>query len=116
MKIFELFGYQPLKPEVDFDLHDDLSFFMNNDPEFYRQEYFPFLDKFNKHCDAGRAVHPKAFAPMVIKAYKVYKNKFPSEGLSDALSEEDIHDICEKLQSAQLKHYHEEKEKTRDKK
>lgn len=116
MKIFELFGSQPLKPEVDFDLHDDLMFFMNNDPEFYRQDYFPFLDKFTHHCNAGRVVSPKAFSPMVIKAYKLYKNKFPIKELEEDLSDADVKDICEKLQSQQLQHYHNEKEKKLEKK
>lgn len=111
MKIFELFDSQPLKPEIDYDLSDDLMFFMNNDPEFYRKEYFPFLNKFNRHCDADRVVSPKAFSPLVIKAYKLYKNKFPIQELEENLNDSEIKDICEKLQSDQLRHYHEGKEK-----
>lgn len=111
MKIFELFGWKPLKPEVDYDLHDDLMFFMNNDPEFYRQDYYPFLTKFNGHCNAGKSVNPKVFSPLITKAYKIYKQKFPSEGLDENLSQEDIKDICEKLHTEQLQHYHKEKEK-----
>lgn len=115
MKIFELFGQQPLKPEVDFDLQDDLVFFINNDPEFYRRSYFPFINKFNQHCSAGRVAHPKAFAPIVVKAYKEYKNKFPVEGLEEELPVDQIENICEKLQNEQLEHYHKEQENKAEK-
>ena len=36
MKIFEV-------TEPNFDLIDDTSFYMRNDPEFYRKEYFPAM-------------------------------------------------------------------------
>ncbi len=62
MKIFEL--YNPNMKREEFDLNDDLIFFMRNDPQFYRGEYHPFLQKFKRHCEAGRGVRPAAFAPV----------------------------------------------------
>lgn len=116
MKVFEIFGYKPEAPEPDFDLHDDLIFFMNNDPEFYRGEFYPFLVKFKRHCEGGRSVRAKAFEPMVTKAYDMYKNKFPVNELEENLSQHDLKDICEKIQGQSLKDYHDEKRKDREQK
>ena len=115
MKVYEVFGYTPERKEVDFDLQDDLMFFMNNDPEFYRKDYFPFLNKFKHHCDCGRSVSPKAFVPIVEKAYKNYLAKFPVQELDETLKENDLHDICEKLQHQELQNYHDEKDKQAEK-
>ncbi len=114
MHIFEL--YNPNIKREDFDLGDDLTFFMRNDPKFYRQDYYPFLQKFNRHCDAGRTVTAKAFIPIVKHAFECYKNSFPVEGMEENLSEQDLEEICDKLQSEETKFYHEEKEKQSEKK
>jgi hypothetical protein len=109
MKIFEL--YNPNVKREDFDLVEDLAFFMRNDPQFYRQDYFPFLQKFNRHCDAGRTVTAKAFIPIVKRAFNAYQTSFPVEGLESSLSDNDLEEICERLQSEEAKFYHEEKQK-----
>lgn len=114
MRIYEL--YNPNLKREDFDLTDDLVFFMRNDPGFYRQQYDPFLQKFNRHCDAGRSVSAKAFIPIVKKAFESYKNSFPVEGMEQHLSNEDLEEICNKLQGEEANFYHEEKKKATEKK
>ena len=116
MKIQEMFGFKPEPPKLDFDLHDDLMFFMNNDPAFYRQEYYPFLNKFKNHCNAGRNVTPKAFAGIVRRAYEDYKNKFPLPELDEQLDEREIEEICEKLQTQENKNYNDEVKRKQEKK
>jgi hypothetical protein len=111
MKVFEIFGYKPEAPEGDYDMHDDLMYFMNADPEFYRHTYYPFQHKVYAHCDKDKEVSPKAFKNIVIKAFEEYKKKFPIKELSENLSENDIKEICEKLQSQEINHYHEFKTK-----
>lgn len=111
MKVFEIFSQNNEDNKIDFDLADDVIYFMNNDPEFYRKEYFPFLHKFNRHCDNGKQVSPKAFFPVVSKAIEQYKTKFPIHGLEEALNDNQIVEICEKLQSQELANYHNKKEK-----
>ena len=114
MKIFEL--YNPNVKREDFDLADDLVFFMRNDPQFYRQDYHPFMQKFNRHCNAGRSVSAKAFMPIVKNAFERYKNSFPVEGMEDALTDQDLKEICEKLSGEETNHYHKEKKNTAEKK
>ncbi len=108
MKIFELYTKQMNRE--DFDLNDDLIFFINNDPEFYRKDYYPFIRQFKKHCNQDREVKVSAFAPIVKKAFGHYQNTFPVRGLESNLSEADLREICEKLHGQELEHYHKEKE------
>lgn len=116
MKIQEMFGVQVAPPKLEFDLHDDLMFFMNNDPSFYRQHYYPFVNKFRRHCEAGRSVRPKAFVSIVKKAYEDYKQKFELPDLDETLEENDIREICEKLQTQEVRHYDDEKNKKQESK
>jgi hypothetical protein len=114
MKIFELFNQSKEESGLDFDLQDDLIFFMNNDPDFYRKEFHPFLTKYNRHCDAGRQVSPKAFFPIVKKAYEEYQSKFQVEKLDADLSEDTLTGICEVLNGQCMQNYQEEKKKKND--
>lgn len=95
MNINDLLNSEHKKAELGYDLRDDLVFFMHNDPDFYRQQYFPKMLKFDKHCKRGKKVLPQAFASLVKEAYNVYKNKFPVEGLEKELEEEMCNEICE---------------------
>lgn len=52
MKIFEVV-------EPNFDLIDDTSFFMRNDPEFYRKEYFPAMASMADMHEKGKAIDAK---------------------------------------------------------
>lgn len=81
------------KKDLGYDLMDDLMFFMNNDPQFYRKRYFPTMLRFDKFCKEGRDVSPRGFEKLVKEAYEIYRNKFPVEGLESTLDK----DICERL-------------------
>lgn len=116
MKIQEMFGFQPAPPKLDFDLQDDLIFFMNNDPEFYRTEYYPFLNRFKHHCKLGRTVTPQAFEGLVKKAYENYKTKFPLPELEEQLNEREIEEVCEKIQTQENTNFQDELKKKQEKK
>ena len=105
MNIDELLDKKPQgKKALEYDLMDDLMFFMNNDPDFYRKRYYPTMLKFDKYCKEGRKVSPKAFEGLCKEAYESYRNKFQQvEGLEPQLDEE----ICEKI----CNHIHEQETK-----
>jgi len=81
--------------KLGYDLKDDLIFFMNNDPKFYREDYFPKMIKFKKYVESGKSVQPEAFESMVKHAYECYQKKFPVEGLEPDLNKEISESICE---------------------
>lgn len=111
MKVFEVFSPQNFKEEIDFDLQDDLIYFMNADPDFYRYQYFPLQTKFHQYCNAGKGVSPKAFKAVITKAYESYKKQFQLPTLEDTLNEDTLDEICEKLHNQELKHFQEQKQK-----
>lgn len=114
MLIFEVLGSPHIQKEVDFDLHDDLIYFMNADKDFYRQNYYPIQTKFHKHCGSGRSVDPMAFRNVIVKAYESYRQKFPLPQLDKQLSEEQVREICEKLHGQEFEAYENEKQRKRE--
>lgn len=89
----------------EFDLIDDVVFFINNDPEFYRTIYFPLVSKFTDALKKGRTPSANAFKTIAEKAYDQYKEKFDVENLSPNLSPEELKDICVKLHNQQVEHF-----------
>jgi len=87
---------------LDFDLIEDVIYFMNNDPEFYRKEYYPFMHKFKSYIDADKNLSPKVFQPMCQRAFKLYQNKFPQEGMELKLDKADFKDMCSKLHEKEM--------------
>jgi hypothetical protein len=98
---------EPGKKELGYDLKDDLTFFMNNDPDFYRKDYFPTMLKFKKYCKNGKNVQARAFESLVNRAYEVYQNKFQVEGLEDKLDKDMCEAICSHIHETETKNIEE---------
>jgi hypothetical protein len=93
------------KKTLDFDLVDDLIFFMRNDSSFYRTSYFPLVSKFANKCSRNNTPSPAFFKNVVINAYNVYKDQYQVEGLRDSLSIDMLKEICNKLHIEELEDY-----------
>lgn len=91
------------KKELGYDLMDDLMFFMNNDPGFYRKRYYPAMLKFDQYCKEGKDVSPRGFEKLVKEAYSIYKEKFPVEGLESQIDSEMCEKICRHIHEQELK-------------
>jgi hypothetical protein len=103
MLIQEMLDKQLEKSELGYDLKDDLVFFMNNDPEFYRKQYYPAMLKFKKYCKEDKRIQSRAFNNLVNDAYDFYKTKFPVEGLDEMLNKETCESICEYILELETK-------------
>lgn len=90
-------------PNLGYDLKDDLVFFMNQDPEFYRKKYYPAMLKYKKYIAKDKKIEPRAFAGLVDEAYQAYQNKFPVEGLPLSLDKEMCQEICEYMHETETK-------------
>ncbi len=101
MKIFEVINIDNFNAE-EYDVVEDLIFFMNNDPVFYRQDYYPSMLKF-MHCNkTGKQFESSNFRPMVKKAYKMYHHKFPVKNLKKDINLEMLDEICSKIYENEL--------------
>ena len=110
MKIRELFeSFSPTDKEGDltekaeYDICEDLVFFMNNDDEFYRRHYYPHLINCKNAIKRGHDIKAEAFRSVVKKAYECYLEEFNEEILPESLSEQDFSSICEKIKEEEVK-------------
>lgn len=74
VKLYEL--DQQLKNLEDVDLVDDLHYFMNNDPKFYRRIMYPVLSQVKNKMKQGQGCKHDVFRPCVDTAAKLYCKKF----------------------------------------
>jgi hypothetical protein len=103
MEINDLLPADSDKKQLGYDLKDDLVCFMQNDPQFYRKEYFPVMHKFKEYVESGKSVHPRAFEGLVKKAYESYQSTFKVEGLESTLEKDMCEGICNTLHEQETK-------------
>lgn len=115
MKIFELFNNNKSPVDLDkdqekdhnqdefkFDLGEDLVYFMHNNDNFYRKNFFPILKVCKNKFDAGRGFSHRIFKPVVIKAYEEYKKEFPLRELEDKLEDSIYEKISRQIYETEL--------------
>ncbi len=105
MRLFELFDSKEKNPELDYNIQDDLIYFINNDSNFYRRTYYPFIHKVKARFKSNKPVNIAAFATTVNQAYDQYKQQFPIVGQPEQLSNNDLREICAKLHNDELKDF-----------
>jgi len=72
------------EPKLDYDLMDDVYFYMMNDDDFYRKQYYPTMNKCKQTGDN------EALMPVVDSCIKEYctKYKIPKQ-IADQITSED---------------------------
>ena len=113
MKITEVINLEKFNAD-EYDIKEDLIFFMNNDPIFYRKMYYPSLLKFRDAYKKDNNFDCEEFAPMVSQAYKMYQKKFPVQNLKSSLDKTMLDEICSKvyeqeLENIKMGHYNDRK-------
>lgn len=102
MKINEFFKGDDKK--VPFNVVDDLTIFMRNDPMFYRKHYFPMMAKISDMHDRGKSVDPIVLMkPVVDQGVNTYCKKFNLGSKPDKLfSEQDRKEVIQKVYSEEM--------------
>ena len=76
MKIVEFFD-KAIDKDLPFDVVDDITVFMRNDPMFYRKEFFPAVLKLKDLYSKKKTANPhKTFGPMIDRACESYCKRF----------------------------------------
>ena len=96
---------------LDFDLVEDLVFFLNNDDDTYRRNTYPAIHKCLTRIKSRQKTHPSLFKIAALKGYKDYVNKYDLNELPDALDEEVCAEVCKKMHEDTCKHAEEGKYK-----
>ena len=103
---YEIDSYAPDKDQygLDFDLVEDMAFFMNHDDDTYRRHVYPAVVKCVKKIKLGSPVDSSIFEEVTSECYKEYVKKYPIRQLPDVLDEEITSNICEKFYKDLCKH------------
>ena len=105
MKIFEVTNIeQKDNPELGFDLVDDVSIWMRNDPQFYRKEFFPIISKVaDKHRDGAEVDRHKLLSSMVEKGINRYCAAYDLARSPDKIfTQQDRHAIIDRVFSEEM--------------
>lgn len=89
----------------DVDLLNDLHFFMNNDPNFYRKVFYPALSTLKKHINSKSQCNDTLFRPCVDQAVRIYCKKFNIPGKETSLfTNVDRDSLAKKIFAQELEH------------
>ena len=80
------------EPQLDYDLMDDVYFYMMNDDDFYRKQYYPTMNKCKQTGDN------EALMPVVDSCIKEYCTKYriPKQ-IADQITSEDKKMLMQKI-------------------
>jgi hypothetical protein len=90
---------------INYDLVEDLAFFMHNNDDIYRRHLFPSVEKCLQGVKSKKTVKPEIFKLAVEESYKNYIRKYPIRQLPNSLDEEMCLEVCKKLHDDFRKDY-----------
>jgi hypothetical protein len=83
--------------EIDYDLTDDLVFFLNNDDDAYRRYLLPAVHKFIDKQQAGEEPKYTIFKTAVADGYKQYTKEYPMRELPNEIDTKNWKSACKQL-------------------
>ena len=96
-KIDGFVEYKNGKPELKFDLAEDLVYFMHNDDESYRRHVYPIIAMCLHKNKKNETFSPSIFKKATTECYKNYLKQFPIRELPEELDEKLTKAVCDKL-------------------
>lgn len=93
------------KTDIDYDLTEDLVFYMNNDDDVYRRVVYPSVVTCTDRLESNRKTNPSIFTNAVKESYKQYLKKFPMRQLPLDIDEEVCKEACEKMHKEICQHH-----------
>ena len=90
--------------EIDFDLPDDLIYFMHNNDDVYRRHLYPRIAKCISIIKANKTPKRSILAPAIHAGYELYLKEYPIRELPDTLDDGLTKEICEKLHDQICEH------------
>ena len=96
---------------LNYDLAEDLVFFMNNNDDVYRRHVYPSVAKCIDSLGSSQEIDPSIFKLAVGESYKSYVKEFPIRRLPSDIEDEVLEEACKKLHEEICKDYEEGKYK-----
>lgn len=83
--------------EINYDLAEDLIYFLNNDDSIYRRHLYPSITKCIGVLERKKKPAASIFKSAVEEGYKKYLEEYPIRELPSSIDDEVCEDICTKL-------------------
>lgn len=93
------------KTDIDYDLTEDLVFYMNHDDDVYRRVVYPSVVTCTDRLEKNQSTTPSIFTNAVKESYKQYLKKFPMRQLPQDIDEEVCKEACEKMLEVICQHH-----------
>jgi hypothetical protein len=90
---------------INYDLTEDLVFFMNNDDSVYRRFVYPSIATCIDRMESKKDTTPSLFTNAVKESYKTYIKKYPIRHLPDEIEEKFCEEVCKKMHEDLRQHY-----------
>lgn len=101
VKIVEF--HDPVNSNLNFDIVDDASYYMRNDPSFYRKEYFPCMARMADKHSEGAKVDRTMIMKMVERGIDNYVKKYNlGRSSEDIFKQPDRDALIDKLFSEEM--------------
>lgn len=97
--------------EINYDLADDLIYFLNNDDSVYRRHLYPSIHKCINIIERKKKPAASIFKKAVEEGYKQYLEQYPIRELPHAIDDEMCENVCTKLRDEICKDFSEGKYK-----
>jgi len=95
--------HTPVNTDLNFDIVDDASVYMRNDPQFYRKEYYPTMAKMADLHSSGKSLDRSVVLPMVEKGIDSYCKKYKlGRASEDIFKQPDRDALIDKLFSEEM--------------
>ena len=85
------------KKEIDYDLAEDLIYFMQNNDDVYRRHVYPSIAKCIEAFKHKKNTKPSIFKSAVLDSYNNYVKEFPIRELPHSLDNSVCEEICSKI-------------------
>lgn len=90
--------------EINYDLAEDLAFFMNNNDDIYRQHTYPAITKCLENIRNQKKTSPNIFKNAALESYKQYCAEFPIRELPSSLNEKMLGEVCKLIHDEVCNH------------
>lgn len=97
--------------EINYDLAEDLVFFMNHNDDTYRRHTYPAITKCLEGIKKKKKTSPGVFKDAALESYKSYCEEFPIRELPSSLDDKVLTEVCKLIHDEVCQHASEGKYK-----